>query len=269
MIRLAQSLPVQLALAAALLGSAHVQARDVVAGPDDVIEVRARLRFATAVVLPDGERILDWVCGDAERWSVQGAANLAFVKPRAARASTSVTLVTDRGNVYTLLFREIGDDAAEADLKLRLSADGPPDLAPSPSQPRLLESLETTELLEAQAAEAREQARLAKERALRDVESETERFRSSYPRTLRFDYILKPAKASSGPFHLRAIWSDDRSTYIRADPDQPFALYEEREGQPEPVPFDSAEGLYVVPRLLDSGWLQIGKRQLRFQRARP
>ena len=72
-----------LVLAAVAPGALPAGARHVEAGPDDVIEVRARLRFATAVVLPEGEKILDWVCGDAEYWSVQGAANLAFVKPSA------------------------------------------------------------------------------------------------------------------------------------------------------------------------------------------
>ena len=84
-----------------------LQARSIEAGPDEIIEVRARLRFATAIVLPEDERILDWICGDAEYWSVQGTANLAFVKPTAENIRTNVTLVTNLGNIYTLLFREL------------------------------------------------------------------------------------------------------------------------------------------------------------------
>jgi len=41
-------------------------AREITAGPDEVIEARARVRFATAIVLDPAERILDWVCGDSE-----------------------------------------------------------------------------------------------------------------------------------------------------------------------------------------------------------
>ena len=267
MLRINLAPAVLLALAATVPVIDQAAARQVEAGPDDVIEVRSRLRFATAVVLPEDERILDWVCGDAEYWSVQGAANLAFVKPTAAGISTNVTLVTDRGNVYTLLFREIGDDSSEPDLKIFLAPAG----SRGPDQPALdplrFEPRDAAARLEGEVEQALEQARLARERALREIESETERFRSAYPATLRFDYVLEP-RAASEPFRVAAMWRDDRFTYIRADPEEAAALYEQRDGKPSLVPYDFADGLYVTRRPLADGWLQIGKRKLRFRRIR-
>ena len=63
------------------------------------------------------------------------------------------------------------------------------------------------------------------------------------------------------------MWLDDRFTYIRADPEEAPALYEFRDGKPSMVPYDFYDGLYVTGRPLADGWLQIGKRKVRFRRA--
>ena len=252
------------ALAAIAPAGAHLHARTVEAGPEDVIEVRARVRFATVVALPADERILDWVCGDAEYWSVQGAANLAFVKPTAEGVTTNVTLVTDRGSVYTLLFRETGGEG-EPDLKLFLRPAGT-DAKPRPGlEPLGFEARGEAEALEREVATAREQARDAIEGAERQIEDGVAAFRVAYPATLRFDYDFD-GRAAAAPFRVRAMWRDDRFTYIRADPEESPALYESRDGKPSMVPYDYADGLYVTRRPLGDGWLQIGKRRLSFRR---
>ena len=102
-------------------------------------------------------------------------------------------------------------------------------------------------------------------RAAAEIEAGIARFRSAYPSTLRFDYALGRG-ASKAPFRVAAMWRDERFTYIRADPEEAPALYEERDGKPSLVPYDFAEGLYVTRRPLADGWLRIGKRQLRFRR---
>ena len=257
-----------LALAAGAIAAARLDAREVEAGPDEVIEVRARLRFATAVVLPPDERILDWVCGDAEYWSVQGAANLAFVKPTAEGIQTNVTLVTDKGNVYTLLFRETGDAEGEPDLKLLLRPKGSPGEDAAGLAPLHFEPRGAAAEFERQAELARARAREAEQRAHLEIASGLEAFRASYPSTLRFDYEWD-RQAQAAPFHVRAMWRDDRFSYIRADPEEAPALYESRDGDPSLAPYDFVDGLYVTRRLLGDGWLQIGKRKLRFRRIRP
>ncbi len=253
------------ALACALVWTAPAGARDAEAGPEDVIEVRARLRFATAVVLPPDERILDWICGDADYWSVQGTANLAFVKPTAKGIRTNVTLVTDLGNVYTLLFRELGDEPGEPDLKLFLRPRGSDDPERRGLEPVRFEARDAAARLEREADAARQRALAAEERADREIASGIERFRSEYPGSLRFDYSLERT-ARAAPFKVRAMWRDERFTYIRADPEEVPVLYEQRDGKPSLVPYDFADGLYVTRRILADGWLQIGKRKLRFRR---
>ena len=253
------------AIAAGFLLTAPLDARLVEVGPDEVIEARARLRFATAVVLPADETILDWICGDAEYWSVEGAANLAFVKPTADGIRTNVTLVTDKGNVYTLLFHEVGEAGGEPDLKLFLSPrrsreDQHPALKPLRFEPPGAAAEQ-----QSRATAALERARRAEERAEREIETGIERFRAEYPGTLRFDYVLE-RRASALPFRVRAMWRDERFTYIRALPEEAPALYESRDGKPSMVPYEFADGLYVTRRPVGDGWLQIGKRRLRFYR---
>ena len=252
-------------LTASILAPA-LHARRVEVAPDEVVEVRARLRFATAVVLPADESILDWVCGDADYWSVQGAANMAFVKPTSVGIRTNVTLVTDKGNVYTLLFRELGDAEGDPDLKLYLSQKASAGDRPTALEPLRFEPSGAAAAAEQRVAAAREQAREAEERARRETETGIEAFRVAYPRTLRFDYELDRG-AAAGPFGVRAMWRDDRFTYIRADPEEVPALYESRDGQPSMVPYEFEDGLYVTRRPLADGWLQIGRRKLRFRRA--
>lgn len=256
------------ALAAAVTATAPLEARRVETAADEVVEVRARVRFATAVVLPDDEKILDWVCGDSEYWSVQGAANLAFIKPSASGISTNVTLVTDKGNVYTLLFREIGDEKGEPDLKLFLSPRTLPEQERTGLYPLRFEPRGSAEQLEREAAQARRQILETEERAQEQIEAERERYRSEYPSTLRFDYKFG-RRWGPDPFKVRAMWRDDRFTYIRAEPEEAPALYEERDGEPSLVPYDFEDGLYITRRVLGDGWLQIGKRRLRFRRVRP
>ncbi|MYC65104.1 MAG: hypothetical protein F4X12_02085 [Acidobacteriia bacterium] len=241
-------------------------AREVTAGPDEVIEARARVRFATAIVLDPAERILDWVCGDAEYWSVQGAANLAFVKPSAEGIETNVTLVTDNGNVYTLRFREVSDSDGEPDLKLFLRPKEPSSEVAAPLEPLGFEPRGAAAALEREAESFRQESQRAIERARHDAEQRVEAFRAAYPRSLRFEYELD-REAQEAPFRVAAMWLDDRFTYIRADPEEAPALYESRDGKPSMVPYDFYDGLYVTRRPLADGWLQIGKRKVRFRRA--
>jgi hypothetical protein len=53
--------------------------RDVSYGPKSVVSVGTKVRFTTLIVLPEGEEILDFVCGD-EEWL-----NLALNFPSTAR----------------------------------------------------------------------------------------------------------------------------------------------------------------------------------------
>src|ERR1700709_453496 len=74
--------------------------RDVTASARSMIPLQTRLRYTTMIVLPDGEDILDVICGDKDFWVISAAQNMAHVKPAKEGTSTNLNLVTASGTVY-------------------------------------------------------------------------------------------------------------------------------------------------------------------------
>ena len=64
---------------------------------------------------------------------------------------------------------------------------------------------------------------------------------------------------------MRGMWNDQRFTYLLCDAPEAPALYEEKEGQPAMVAFDYEDGLYVARHVVGAGWLQVGKRRLKWR----
>jgi type IV secretion system protein VirB9 len=106
----------------------------------------------------------------------------------------------------------------------------------------------------------REQAALTMTQAEKDKEA----FRADYPiKSLKFDYVFDKDKK---PFMVSAIYHDDRFTYIRSSAEEKPTLYEVKDGSPNLINFDLKEGVYVIPKILDFGYLVIGKHRMDFKR---
>jgi len=73
------------------------------------------------IVLPEGEEILDVVCGDKDFWVVNATQNMAHVKPAKEGSSTNLNLVTGSGAVYSFLLTE--KTGGTPDLKVYVNAD--------------------------------------------------------------------------------------------------------------------------------------------------
>src|SRR5207245_8010986 len=94
-------------------------ARTVKYSQQEIVSVRAKVRFSTLIVLPQSEEILDFATGDKEFWIINGAHNLCYVHPAQAGIRSDLHLITATGHVYSFLLTEISKDAtAEPDLKL-------------------------------------------------------------------------------------------------------------------------------------------------------
>jgi len=118
--------------------------------------------------------------------------------------------------------------------------------------------------LDAVHSQTAEQIRAAQLHAAEEVNQ----FRSSYATKLRFDYALD-AKGAREPFLLSAIYHDEVFTYIRCGAREKPALYEIKDGKPNLVPFQLENGVYIVPKIVDSGYLAVGKKKLNFNRQVP
>src|SRR6476659_3556949 len=96
--------------------------REVSASGRSLITLQTRLRYTTMVVLPEGEEILDVICGDKDFWVISATHNIAHVKPAKEGAATNMNLVTASGAVYSFLLSEKGG-AGMPDLKVYVTAD--------------------------------------------------------------------------------------------------------------------------------------------------
>jgi type IV secretory pathway VirB9-like protein len=253
------------ALDAGPLRAATDAARVVKYSREDIVPVHAKLRFSTLIVLPEDEEILDFTTGDKEFWIINGAHNLCYVHPAQAGIRSNLNLITASGHIYSFLLMEItSDPSAEPDLKIFIEPKEGSSVAltgglrgyvsaeEAEAYKRELESLRT---------QTAEQVRDAQARAADEVN----RFRSSYATKLLFDYTLD-ANAGREPFLVSAIYHDDTFTYIRSAAREKPALYEIKDGKPNLISFQLENGVYVASKIIDSGYLAIGKKKLPFAR---
>jgi type IV secretion system protein VirB9 len=246
-------------------GDAPVLAARVVAyGEKDVVPVKAKVRYTTLIVLPKQESILDYTCGDKEFWVVNGTANFAYIKPAKEKSETNLNLITASGNVYSFVLREVSDSAGtQPDLKVFIEPKETSMLSAMDGKPKFLAAGQIDDYRQ-QAEIAKDQARQAREEAQATVDREVSRVRSEYPAKLQHVYRFA---ADDKLFRVTAIYNDGKFTYIRANSRETPALYEIKDGKPNLVNFDFKDGVYVVPKVLDNGYLAIGKKKFNFLRS--
>jgi type IV secretory pathway VirB9-like protein len=221
------------------------------------VQIVAQQRFATVIVLPKEEAIVEATCGDKEYWiveEVKNARNAVSVKPARAGAVSNLHLVAASGRMYTFALRE---GSAKPDDKVVVIGDE----AAFEGSTRPHYSQEEYEGLRAQLAQADERVSKSRTEATQAIES----FRTQYPSQLKFDYVFSPAPSSFG---VRAVWHDDRFTYVNVQGHEMPALYEEHDGQLT-VPEYQVQGgqLFVVPHVVDRGYLMLGSKKWSFRRA--
>jgi type IV secretory pathway VirB9-like protein len=219
------------------------------------IAITAQQRFGTVIVLPKEEAIVDALCGDKEFWiidEVKNAPNAVSVKPARPGAASNLHLVAASGRIYTFSLRE---GAAKADDKVFVV----PDETAFAQTARHYYSEDDYNAVRGQLAEAQAAASKAKADAAQTVEA----LRALYPTQLRFDYTFSPPPSAFG---VRAVWHDERFTYVDVRARELPALYEERDGQPNVPDYQVQDGhLYVVPHVVDRGYLMIGSKKWPFR----
>ena len=272
---------IPLAAAALLALSVPLIAQDgdavlrIIEAEDQIVQIRARTRHTTVIVLPATETVLDFVVGDSEYWHLTGAANLAFLKPIAAGVTTNVALVCASGRIYSFLVTESGEHNPHLVVRVEAGGDADPRISPTGHEPAFVarsqvaayRQMAESAIETARAAQGDADARIADAEAL--AAGETESFRAEYPTRLKFSYRLED-KAFKWPFLVEGMWHDGRFTYLRSNAQESPVLYEEKDGQPALVAYDLGEdGLYIARHVLGDGWLQIGKQRVRWRFTAP
>lgn len=226
-------------------------------------EIRAGLLQSTLIVLPAEEKVANVFAGDTVNWIFDGghvASRFISVKPKTANAATDIHIVSDHGNEYTLALREVsGDSDAHFDSKIFVN---PGDQAQKDRLAELPVFVPVAELDKAKQEAAT--AKAAQVAELKAEQTKAEQFRSQYPSVLHFDYSWDERKGKE--LGLQQIWRDDKFTYLRGVFQETPALYEVKDKKPSLINFDFNSGLYTVPKLLENGYLVIGKQKVEFHR---
>lgn len=240
-----------LALSSFTAWAQSFSARTVEYHSADIVPIHAKLRYTTLIELPQTEKIMEAAVGDKDFWIVNVVGNLCFVHPAKAGIASNLTLITNKGNIYSFTLQEVSDTKQEPDLKMIvhpadrsaiIAASDPPQFVPAAE---LKQSKQQIAALEAHAAEAIDQ------------------FKSAYPLSLEFDYKFH---ANQPPFDIEAIYHDKRFTYIKTNAPEKFSVYDMRDGKPNLVTYQLQSNTYIIPEVMDSGYVELGKKRMSFSR---
>ena len=254
-----------LCITAAAVPAEPGMARTVKYSRQDIVQIRAKVRFSTLIVLPEGEEILDFTTGDKEFWIINGAHNLCYVHPAKVGIRSNLNLITASAHVYSFLLNEVSNEPnVEPDLKLFIepkdgsSVSGNADLR---GYVRAAEAEAYKKELESLRGQTDQQVRAAQAEATEQIN----KFRADYQSSLQFDYTLD-SKLLHEPFMVSAIYHDASFTYIKCTAREKPTLYEVKDGKPNLINFQFENGVYIAPKILDSGYLAIGTKKLTFSR---
>ena len=86
---------------------AQDSARTVQYHSQDIIPIRAKLKYTTLIELPTTEKIMEAATGDKDFWIVDVVGNFCFVHPAKQGISSNLNLITDKGNIYSFTLQDI------------------------------------------------------------------------------------------------------------------------------------------------------------------
>ena len=229
----------------------NASARTVKFHSQDIVSIHAKLKYTTLIELPATEKIMEAATGDKDFWVVDVVGNFCFVHPAKAGISSNLNLITDKGNIYSFTLQDISGTNDLPDLKVLIqpadqssivAATGPPQFVPA------------TQLEQTQQALVAVQAHVAQA---------VDEYKSGYPLSLKFDYAFH---ANETPFDIQAIYHDEKFTYIKTNAPEKFSVYEMKDGKPDLINYDLRDGTYIIPKVMDGGYVELGKKRLEFTR---
>ena len=119
---------------------AQDSARTVQYHSQDIVPIRAKVKYTTLIELPTTEKIMEAATGDKEFWIVDVVGNFCFVHPAKQGISSNLNLITDKGNIYSFTLQDISATSTTPDLKVIVepadrsaivAASGPPQFVPA------------------------------------------------------------------------------------------------------------------------------------------
>jgi type IV secretory pathway VirB9-like protein len=240
-----------LALSSTVAVAQDASARTVQYHSQDIVPIRAKVKYTTLIELPPTEKIMEAANGDKEFWIVDVVGNFCFVHPAKEGIGSNLNLITDKGNIYSFTLQDISASADSPDLKVIVE---PADRSAIVAARGPAQFVPAAQLDQSQQALAVVQSHITQA---------VDEYKSAYPLQLKFDYTFK---ANEAPFDIQSIYHDDKFTYIRTNAPEKFSVYEMRDGKPNLVNYELRESTYIIPKVMDSGYVELGKKRMDFTR---
>ncbi|MGA2891161.1 MAG: TrbG/VirB9 family P-type conjugative transfer protein [Terracidiphilus sp.] len=240
-----------LALSSLAAVAQEASARTVQYHSQDIVSIHAKLKYTTLIEVPPTEKIMEAATGDKDFWIVDVVGNFCFVHPAKAGISSNLNLITDKGNIYSFTLEDVSTTSAAPDLKVLIEPADRSAIVAASSLPQFVPA--------AQLEQSRQQLAALQSH----VEQAVDEFKSAYPVQLKFDYTYKENEA---PFDIQSIYHDDKFTYIKTNAPEKFSVYEMKDGKPNLITYDLRDGTYIIPKVMDSGYVELGKKRMEFSR---
>jgi type IV secretory pathway VirB9-like protein len=227
-----------------------VGARTVEYHAQDIVPIRAKMQYTTLIAVPPSEKIMEAAVGDKDYWIVDVVGSFCFVHPAKKGISSNLNLITDKGNIYSFTLAEVSGTGEQPDLKVMVEPADHSSLVASSGPAQYVPA--------AQIDQVRKQ--------LAEVENHigaaVDEYKAAYPLSLRFDYEYKQNK---DPFDIQSIYHDDRFTYIKTTAPEKFAVYDIKDGKPNLINYQLRNGTYIIPTVLEDGYVQLGAQKMKFK----
>ena len=247
-------IPLVLALAtistSAALGQ-DASARTVQYHAQDIVPIHAKLKYTTLIEVPPSEKIMEAATGDKDFWVVDVVSNFCFVHPAKEGISSNLNLITDKGNIYSFTLQDVSNTSQTPDLKVLVQPADHSSIVASTGPSQFIPA--------AQLDQSRQELAALQSH----VQQAVDEYKSAYPLQLKFDYSFR---ANEVPFDIQSIYHDDKFTYIKTTAPEKFSVYEMKDGKPNLVTYDLREGTYIIPKVMDSGYVELGKKRMDFSR---
>jgi type IV secretion system protein VirB9 len=167
-----------------------------------------------------------------------------------AGISTNLNLITDKGNIYSFTLQDISAQGGDPDLKVIVQPADQSSITASAGPAQYVPA--------AQLDQAKQQLATLQTHVTQAVDE----YKSAYPLQLKFDYTFK----NEDPFAVQSIYHDDKFTYIKTTASEKFSVYEMKDGKPDLINYDLRDGTYIIPKIVDKGYIEIGKKHMDFSR---
>jgi len=230
---------------------AETSARTINYHSEDIVNIRAKVMYTTLIQLPNTEKIIEAATGDKEFWIIDVVGSFCFVHPAKPGIHSNLNLITDKGNIYSFTLEDVSDQSTEPDLRVIVRPADSSSIAAASGPAQFVPVSQVTAV--------EDQLHALQSHIVQTIDQ----YKDSYRGQLKFDYRYKQNEA---PFNITSIFHDDRFTYIKSDAQEKFTLYEVRDRAPNLINYDLREGTYVIPKILDRGYVEIGKKRLEFER---